>query len=550
MKGTNGIPGSTPNLMTDNQNAPDLSFQESVGLYHRLIQSLPYAIYLCDANGHLILYNEKAAELWGRRPVLKKELWCGSWKIFDRDGNPLSLEGYPMALTLKTGKPVRGEEVIIERPDGVRRRVLPHPQPLFDESGNIAGAVNMLVDITEERKVDEGMARLAAIVHSSDDAIISKTLTGIVTSWNDAATRIFGYAPDEMIGGPITKIIPPNRYNEEPLILEQIMKGENVDHFETKRLTKDGRILDISLTISPIRDSRNVIIGASKIARDITRQKEIERMIRESEEKYRELATKLEERIAEKTIDLNEANKELQRSNVELEQFAYIASHDLQEPLRKIRIFGKMLLEEESEGLKAAGQDYLGRIIKAADRMNNLIESLLDFSRTATSNKIFEEKSINELVDEVRKELQDVFEEKNAVLEVSPLPRLNVIPFQFKQMLFNILSNSLKYSKEDVSPIIKISYKKVNAEEMSQKSAVPGTEYCKLTIKDNGIGFESQYTERVFELFQRLHGRNEYSGSGLGLAICKKIVKNHQGFITAEAEPGKGTSIHIYIPLT
>jgi len=407
----------------------------------------------------------------------------------------------------------------------------------------------MLVDVSEQKLHEEKIAKLAAIVHSSDDAIISKTLDGTVTSWNDAAKKIFGYTAAEMIGEPIAKIIPPDHYNEEPAILKRIKKGESVDHYETKRVTKDGRTLDISLTISPIKDRRNNIIGASKIARDITKQKEIERLVRESEDRYRSLAEELENLVLEKTEDLSQLNKELQRSNIELEQFAYVASHDLQEPLRKIRIFGKMVLEEHSSGLSDSGKDYLVRMVNAADRMHNLIEALLDFSRTATAHKDLEVRNINDLIDEVKKDLHDLIEEKNAEIEVSLIPELSVIPFQFKQMLFNVISNSLKYAKDDFPPLIKISAMTLKGEKTGQKSAIPGMDYCKLTVSDNGIGFEPQYKEKIFGLFQRLHGRNEYSGAGLGLAICRKIVKNHNGFISAESEPGKGTSIHIYIPL-
>jgi PAS domain S-box-containing protein len=528
---------------------PQQKFVETIELYRQLIQSLPAAIYICDAQGFITIYNKPAAELWGKEPEIGKDLWCGSWKIFDAGGNPLPFDKCPMAVTLREGIGVEGEEIIIERPDGARRNVLPHPKPLFDESGKLAGAVNLLMDITDQKLFDEKIAKLAAIVHSSDDAIISKTLDGIVTSWNDAAKKIFGYTASEMIGEPISKLIPRDYYNEEPAILNRIRKGESVDHYETKRITKDGRVLDISLTISPIKDRRNNIIGVSKIARDITKQKENEKLVRESEDRYRSLAEELEKLVLEKTEDLSQLNKELQRSNIELEQFAYVASHDLQEPLRKIRIFGKMVLEENSENLSNSGRDYLVRMVSAADRMHNLIEALLDFSRTATTYQELEQRNINDLIDEVKKELQDIIEEKNAEIEVALIPELPVIPFQFKQMLFNVIGNSLKYAKEEIPPLIKISATTMKGEKTGQKSAVPGMEYCKLTIADNGIGFEPQYKEKIFGLFQRLHGRNEYSGAGLGLAICKKIAKNHNGFISAESEAGKGTSIHIFIPL-
>jgi PAS domain S-box-containing protein len=256
--------------------------------YSGLIENLPVAIYTCDKAGYITSFNKAAVELWGRVPLVGKDLWCGSWKIFYPDGvTPLELDTCPMAVTLREGQAVSGKEIIIERPDGIRKNILPHPQPLFDTNGELKGAVNMLVDITERKAAETQKATLAAIIQSSEDAIISKTLTGIVTSWNPRAEIMFGYTEKEMIGQPITTLIPPDRKDEETHILQRLKKGERVEHFETKRITKQGKILDISLMISPVKDSNGTIIGASKIARDITEQKRINDALLESEERLR-----------------------------------------------------------------------------------------------------------------------------------------------------------------------------------------------------------------------------------------------------------------------
>jgi PAS domain S-box-containing protein len=182
---------------------------------------------------------------------------------------------------------VYDREIIVERPDGLRKNIKPHPEPIYDTDGNIIGAVNLLLDITERKIAEAQSAKLAAIIQSSEDAIVGKNLNSIVTSWNPGAEKLFGYAPEEMIGQPITRLIPPDRLNEEPAIISRLRNGETVDHFDTKRLTKDGRLIDISLTISPIRDKNGKIIGASKIARDITAQKKLNDALRESEERLR-----------------------------------------------------------------------------------------------------------------------------------------------------------------------------------------------------------------------------------------------------------------------
>ncbi len=246
-----------------------------------VFENIPAALYTCDSSGRITMYNKAAVELWGRTPQIGKDLWCGSWKIFHPDGiTPMDFDECPMAITLREGRPVTDREIVIERPDGTLRNIHPNPVPLFDKAGNIKGALNMLVDITDKKLADEKLARLAAIVMSSDDAIVSKSLDGIVTSWNDAAERIFGYKSDEMIGQPITKIIPESRLEEEPKLLKQLRQGERVEHFETQRRTKEGKMRDVSLSVSPIRDKFEKVIGASKIARDITDQKINELMLK------------------------------------------------------------------------------------------------------------------------------------------------------------------------------------------------------------------------------------------------------------------------------
>ncbi|HKO80903.1 MAG TPA: PAS domain S-box protein [Chitinophagaceae bacterium] len=266
-------------------------------LANQLLQALPAAVYTCDADGYIQLYNKAAVELWGREPIAGKDQWCGSWKIYKMDGSPLPLDECPMAITLKEGREVRDQEIIVEKPNGERRVIMPFPQPIFDNSGRIAGAINMLVDITEKKDAEKSVAWLAALIHSSEDAIISKTLNGIVTSWNPAAERMFGYRAEEMIGQPITRLIPPDRLNEETHIIERISRGELVEHFNTVRLTSNNEMIDISLTISPIRNSKGDIIGASKIARDITRNKQAEEKLRQSEKYLNELANAMSQLV-------------------------------------------------------------------------------------------------------------------------------------------------------------------------------------------------------------------------------------------------------------
>lgn len=245
-----------------------------------LLGPLPAAAYTTDANGRITYFNEAAAQLWGHTPEIGKDEWCGSWRLRTADGDPLAHSDCPMALALREGRAIRGAEAIAERPDGTLVPFLAFPAPLRDDSGKITGAINLLIDISVQKQAEVQTMRLASIVESSDDAIISKNLCGIIESWNASATRLFGYSADEAIGKHITMLIPADRRDEEDLIIGKVRNGERVDHFDTIRRRKDGRQVAISLTVSPVRSPTGKVIGASKIARDITERKESENRIR------------------------------------------------------------------------------------------------------------------------------------------------------------------------------------------------------------------------------------------------------------------------------
>jgi PAS domain S-box-containing protein len=249
--------------------------------FRQIFESLPTALYTTDADGRITFFNEAAVQLWGRRPAIGEEWWCGSWRLYWPDGSPMEHSESPLAVTLKTGKSVRGAEAIAARPDGSRYTFVPYPTPLFDKGGRLTGAVNMLVDISHRIAAEEATHRLAAIVASSEDAIVSKTLNGIVTSWNEAAERLFGYTPDEIIGKSILTLIPSDRHGEETEIVTRIRAGQRVEHYETIRQRKDGSLVELSLTVSPIKRQDGTIIGASKIARNISERRRAEAQLRQ-----------------------------------------------------------------------------------------------------------------------------------------------------------------------------------------------------------------------------------------------------------------------------
>jgi PAS domain S-box-containing protein len=1019
---------------------------ESERLYRELIEGLPAALYTCDNEGNIQIFNKAAARLWGREPEPGNAKWSGALKHFRADGTEMPVEECPMVNVVSTGG-IFNTEMILERPDGSRRNVIPHPQPIYDAAGNKIGALNMLLDITEQKKsqkaleeselrlrlateathlatwdldmetreiiysprlneifgypaeqkrehhemvaqlypkdkrvfdgalkealksgiyfyevriikpdgniawirtegkvlfnadgapvrmlgtllditeeresreqimrserlfrsislnipnslvlvfdknykvltlegdlmrkmgydssdyegkylydlgpiekhqamlpfydrvfagetfseerisdetgetfmvhfvpmrneedeiyaallialditefkkVEDKIGMLGAIVESSEDAIVSKTLDGTVTSWNKGAERIFGYTEEEMIGKPISMIIPPDRMDEEPHILDRIKSGKRVNHFETKRMRKDGTVIDISLTLSPLKNSDGEVIGVSKIARDVTTQKKAERLLIESEERFRTLidaapvlvwmsgtdkqfdffnkawldftgrameqevgtrwqegihpedidrylekytisfdkreefyveyrlrrydgiyrwvsdkgiprfspdgtflgyigggmdiqqqksfANELGRQVLERTEELNNSNREmrqqkefaemildtsiditivydtemrfisfnkaaeekyglnkkdvlgrtlleiypqlegsqgyndvlralngetvhntkyhspitnlyyedyfiplknsrnqvyavlviarditetirneellmhlnesltsknteLERSNTELASFNHVASHDLQEPLRKIQTFISRIQEKDLDRLSEKGVEYFAKVQSSANRMQKLIDDLLTFSRTNKADQQHESVDLNITLENVLRELGPTIEEKGAVIEADPLPVLDGIAFQFQQLFINLIGNAMKYSKPDVKPYIRVRSEIVAGSELSSLNAPADRRFYMISVSDNGIGFDPKYARQIFELFQRLHGKMEYTGTGIGLTICKKIVENHNGYITAKGEPGEGSVFTIYLPV-
>jgi PAS domain S-box-containing protein len=291
----------------------------------RLIDLFPMAAYAVRApDGVIAWFNARATQLWGRVPKLgdTDERFCGAYKLFHPDGTYMAHCETPVALVLRTGVSVHNQDVVIERPDGSRVTVSVYIDPIRDKDGKIVGATNFFHDITQQKQSERALSLLAAIVDSSDDAIVSKSLEGVITSWNQGAERIFGYSPKEAIGQHITLIVPADRRDEEATILDRLKRGERVDHFETVRVSKGGKALDVSLTISPVKDAIGRVVGASKVARDITEKKRVERALHESEERFRVLAAGLETQVHVRTLELEQRNMEVLQQSHQLRELS------------------------------------------------------------------------------------------------------------------------------------------------------------------------------------------------------------------------------------
>jgi PAS domain S-box-containing protein len=338
---------------------------------------------------------------------------------------------------------------------------------------------------------------------------------------NKKAEEIFKLQPDEIIGKSILELYPELKdsgmYNEMLCALQ----GQTIHISQRKGPFDPERFFEIFLV--PLYENKN-ITGIVTIVRDITA-------------------------LVEATENLKAKNAELESSNTELASFNYIASHDLQEPLRKIQLFSDRIREESAPALPEKASQNFERITAAALRMRKLIEALLSYSVASRSEIQFEKVDLNKVVQEVKEQILEEDTAKNIFIDSEKLPVANVIPVQFQQLIFNLISNSVKYRKQDADLVITITGETVSGASLKEEFDADKDKYFKITITDNGIGFSQEYSDKIFGLFQRLHAKNEYSGTGIGLAICRKIMSNHHGFIKALGRDGAGAAFELYFPV-
>jgi PAS domain S-box-containing protein len=365
----------------------------------------------------------------------------------------------------------------------------------------------------QQRADDEAAttrSRLASIVESSEDAILSKTLDGTIRTWNRGATRLFGYEPEEVIGRPVMILIPPDHHDEEPAILARVSRGERIAHYETVRMRKDGTRVDVSLSVSPIRDASGRVVGAAKILRDISERKRAEHQLAERAER-------------------------LAQSNAELEQFAYVASHDLQEPLRMVSSYTQLLGRRYTDKLDDDAREFIHYAVDGATRMQVLINDLLAYSRVGTRGVDLAPTSSEAALERALGNLRLAVAESGGVVTHRALPTVIGDPVQLTQLFQNLVGNALKFRGAE-PPRVDVS---------AERS---GDDWV-FTVRDNGIGIDPAYGERIFVIFQRLHSRAEYPGTGIGLAICKKIVERHGGRIWLHVASGPGSAFRFTLPV-
>src|SRR5215204_3173 len=520
------------------------------GELRAVLDGLPAAVYTTDAAGRITYFNRAAVELAGRKPELGKDEWCVSWRLYAADGTPLPHDSCPMAVALRENRPIRGVEAVLERPDGTRIPFLPYPTPLRDPSGSLIGAVNMLVDLTDRKAAENARAYLAAIIESSDDAIVSKNLNGIVSSWNRGAEAIFGYRADEIVGRPIYLLFPPDRFEEENLILERIRRGERVDHFETVRRRKDGRDIDVSLTVSPVRDDCGQIIGVSKIARDITEK-------RRAESALRDLNENLERRVAERTRELAAANERLMTEVAEREQTEAVLLQ-----AQKMEAVGQLAsgLAHDFNNLLAAvlgnlellemrlGDERLLKLVQAAARSARrgakLNEQMLAFSRKQHLSP--QPVDVGDLIlgfDELlRRTLGGTVEVSTAL--ASDLWPASVDPHQLELVLLNLGINARDAMPGGGQLLIKT--RNVKAVDIDKSLDLAPGDYVLISVADTGSGMPPEVLAHACEPF--FTTKEPGKGSGLGLAQVYGVARQSGGSLALKSVVGGGTTVELYLP--
>ena len=347
---------------------------------------------------------------------------------------------------------------------------------------------------------------------------------GIVLRVNHAECELLGFRPEEMIGRPIWDFMASeDREKTKAGLLQRIADEQPLVPLEREYQRRDGGSVVMEIHQKRIRDAAGHAIGLRTFLLDITQRKR-----------------------AEQTLQ-NQAER-MARSNAELEQFAYVASHDLQEPLRKIQAFGDRLRTKCGPALGPDGTDYLTRMQSAAARMQILIQDLLNLSRVSSQAKPFAPVDLGDVIRTVISDLEVRIQERNGRVEAASLPEVSGDRGQLAQLFQNLIGNGLKFQKPNEPPVVKVTSEAVTLPDASGATSSGASSAWRITVEDNGIGFDEKYRDRIFQIFQRLHGRNEYEGTGIGLAICRKIVDRHGGDIAAHSSPGAGAKFVVTLP--
>lgn len=514
------------------------AFTESEERFRSLADNIPNLAWMADADGWIFWYNNRWYEYTGTTP---KDMEGWGWQsVHDQEKLPQVLERWQASI--KTGN--KFEMVFpLKGTDGKFKEFLTRVVPVYDKDGKIFRWLGTNTDITQQRiaekAIKESEQNLKNVILQAPVAMcLLKEPNFIVEIANEKMFELWGRRGEDVMHKPIVDGLPEIKEQGFDLLLEGVYTtgktyaASNVP----AALPRNGKIENVfvNFVYEAYREADGKISGILAVAIDVTEQV-IARQ-------------KIEEVVAERTKELAESNNNLQKTNDELAQFAYIASHDLQEPLRKISVFSQMLEKSIAEKLDAQSRNYLNKINNSSSRMIKLIRDVLTYSELGRENITFESVNLNEVIENSKADYDLLIEQKGATINYKDLPTIEAIPIQMSQLFSNLIGNALKFIKKDVKPVITINARKLSKEEISSGTLNKMLSYYEITFTDNGIGFDQEYSDQIFSIFQRLHRKSDYEGTGIGLALCKKIALNHHGDLNALRSSKNGAVFTILLP--
>ena len=519
--------------------------RESEERYHKMVSEVTdYVVISLDKRGKILDWNKGAERVKGYKA---EEIVGKNFRLFytNEDKEKKLPEALLKEASDKGSVTNEGWRI---RKGGARYWGSVAITALHNERGEIFGFSKVTKDLTEKKIAEDKLSNFAdelmfsneelkkseeryhkMVAEVKDYAILMLDKKGVIQNWNAGAEFIKGYTASEAVGKSFEMFYTEeDQKNQLPnILLEEASRVGRVSH-EGWRVRKDGSRFWGHVVITALHDLNNTIIGFSKVTRDLTERK------------------KAEDQSKANAVEMERKNRSLERLNAEISSFAYVASHDLKEPLRKIQTFASRI--PDVINTPNAVMELLHKITGSASRMQKLMEDLLAYSQVSSSNNYAQEVDLNVLMDTVKKDLELTISDKNAQLNMDRLPTINGISFQLEQLFLNLLSNSLKFSKPDVPPIINITSSTLQGKEIPLGLSNDMKKYYKIAVSDNGIGFPEEHSQKVFEVFLKLHDKRAISGSGVGLAIVKRIMENHGGLVMAEGKPEIGATFTMFFP--
>lgn len=502
--------------------------EESESRYKELIQNLPVATYSCNLEGSLLFYNKAAVALWGKEPDIGKK-WCGSWKIYSKDGKPLPVDLWPVAIAAKKSNNINYKEIIVERPNGQKRNVRPFPVPFTDDSGEMTEVVSVLIDITESKKaekiISESEKKYRQIVETAQEGIWLIDENNKTTFVNDKLCEILEYPRKEMMGKDIFYFTDEEAKKLAVSLIERKKEGFS-DKLQFKYISKSGKEVWTHISTNPLFDEEDTYKGSLAMVTDITEQKITDEKLKTLN---KELAEQNEE-IEKRSEELSISNRELIKTNRELDRFVYSVSHDLRSPLTSV--LGLIsIIEEDSK--EPDTQEQVKMIRNSITRLDGFIKNILSYSQNnrmdLEAQQIPISKTIHEIVDSVRniKEAAGI----SFQIDIDDRHPFHSDRKRFNTILENLISNAIKYHTNKAS------------ERYLKISGTSTKKILTLSIADNGMGIDPKYHDKIFNMFYRLPGKIE--GSGLGLYIVKEAIEKLRGSIEIQSEKEVGTTFHI-----